>query len=106
MGTIAPKSFYFHLTFLTIAMLILGGMRSVSGAIAGTIAIAVGFELVRGLENGPEVFGVQLPTMFGLTGFFLGAVIVLVLAFRPDGILGNDEFEDYWRLFRARKNKS
>lgn len=104
MGTIAPKSFYFHLTFLTIAMLILGGMRSVSGAVTGTIVVAVGFELVRMLENGPEFLGVQLPTMFGLTGFFLGAIIVLVLALRPDGILGNDEFEDYWRAFREHRN--
>jgi branched-chain amino acid transport system permease protein len=103
MGTIAPKSFYFHLTFLTIAMLILGGMRSVSGAFIGTIVVAIGFEAMRNLENGPEILGLQLPTMFGLTGFFLGAIIVFVLAFRPDGILGNDEFEDHWRAFRANR---
>lgn len=103
MGTIAPKSFYFHQTFLTIAMLILGGMRGVSGAITGTVVVAAGFELVRSLESGPEILGMQLPTMFGLTGFFLGAVIVLALALRPDGLLGNDEFEDYWRNYRRRK---
>lgn len=95
-GTIAPKSFYFHQTFLTVAMLILGGMRSVSGAVTGAIVVAVGFELVRMLENGPEILGVDLPEMFGLTGFFLGAVIVLSLAFRPSGLMGDDEWEDYW----------
>ncbi len=102
MGTIAPNSFYFTQTFLTIAMLILGGMRSVSGAITGTFIVAVGFEFVRTLENGPEILGVQLPTMFGLTGFFLGAIIVIFLALRPDGLLGTDEFEDHWAAFRQR----
>ena len=105
MGTIAPKSFYFHLTFLTIAMLILGGMRSVSGAVIGSLAIALGFELFRMLENGPIIFGLELPTMFGLTGFFLGAIIVVTLAVRPDGILGNEEFEDLWRNFTKEKSK-
>lgn len=96
-GTISPNSFYFNLTFLTIAMLILGGMRSVSGAVTGTIVVAIGFELARGLENGPVILGVNLPEMFGLTGFFLGAVIVLSLAFRPSGLMGNDEWEDHGR---------
>jgi len=101
MGTIAPSSFYFHLTFLTIAMLILGGMRSVSGAIVGSVVVALGFEVMRTLESGPMILSVQLPTMFGLTGFFLGAVIILVLARRPEGILGDREFEDYWRERRT-----
>lgn len=101
MGTISPNSFYFNLTFLTVAMLILGGMRSVSGAVTGAIVVAVGFEVFRGLENGPVVLGFKLPEMFGLTGFFLGTVIVLSLTLRPSGLLANDEFEDYWRRLRA-----
>ena len=101
-GTIAPNSFYFSQTFLTIAMLILGGMRSVSGAITGSIVVAVGFEVFRSLENGPVILGIDLPEAFGLTGFFLGAVIVLSLTFRPMGLMGNDEWEDVWPALRAR----
>lgn len=107
-GTISPNSFYFNLTFLTVAMLILGGMRSVSGAVTGTIVVAVGFELTRNLESGPTVLGIDLPEMFGLTGFFLGAVIVLSLAFRPSGLMGNDEWEEHGRrlIERWRSRKS
>ena len=101
-GTIAPNSFYFNQTFLTIAMLILGGMRSVSGAITGSIVVAVGFEVFRGLENGPVILGVDLPETFCLTGFFLGTVIVLSLTFRPKGLMGNDEWEDFWPALRTR----
>lgn len=100
LGVIGPNSFYFNQTFLTMAMVILGGMRSVSGVVLGTFVISLGNEIVRTLENGPELLGVKLPEMFGLTGFFLGAVIVLTMIFRRNGLLGDMEFEDIWRKWK------
>jgi len=104
-GTISPKSFYFDLTFLTLAMLIIGGMHSVTGAVVGSIVVALGLEVMRFLENGPEIAGVELPQMFGLTGFYLGAVIVLGMAFRSEGIVGPQEIEEWW-MRRRQKAKS
>lgn len=101
MGVIGPNSFYFTQTFLVIAMVILGGVRSVSGVIVGTFFVSVGNELARTLENGPVVFGYDLPEMFGLTGFFLGSVIVLTMVWRRDGLMGDREFEDIFRSWRA-----
>ncbi|MBJ3778471.1 branched-chain amino acid ABC transporter permease [Acuticoccus mangrovi] len=108
LGTIAPTSFYFNQTFLMMAMLLLGGMRSVSGAVCGTIVIALGSEITRTLESGPVLLGIDFPEMFGLTGFFLGAVIVLVMAFRREGILAGEEFEDIWddMTRRLRRDKA
>ena len=103
-GTISPKSFYFDLTFLTLAMLILGGTRSVTGAVVGAIVVTLGFETMRFLENGPELLSFKLPQMFGLTGFFLGAVIVLFMALRPEGIVGDDEVDEIWRRRRRRSS--
>ena len=37
LGAITPKDFYLSLTFTTIAMLVLGGKRSVTGAVAGVV---------------------------------------------------------------------
>jgi branched-chain amino acid transport system permease protein len=99
-GTISPKSFYFDLTFLTLAMLILGGTRSVTGAVVGAIVVTLGFETMRFLENGPELLGFKLPQMFGLTGFFLGAIIVLFMALRPEGLVGDDEVDEIWKRRR------
>lgn len=93
-GTLSPKSFYFDLVFLTLAMLILGGMRSVSGGVIGAIVVTVGFEIMRSLENGPIVIGIDLPEMFGLTGFYLGAIIVGFMALRPEGLVGDDELDE------------
>ncbi|MBZ9772476.1 branched-chain amino acid ABC transporter permease [Mesorhizobium sp. CO1-1-8] len=95
-GTISPNSFYYDLTFLTLAMLILGG-SSVSGAVAGAVVVTFGVEVMRFLENGPVLAGVKLPEMFGLTGLFLGAIIVLCMALRPGGLIGADEIDEIWR---------
>lgn len=96
-GTISPKSFYYDLTFLSLAMLILGGTHSVSGAVCGAIAVTFGFEVMRYLENGPQLAGLKIPEMFGLTGLFLGGIIVLCMALRPAGLIGDDEIDEIWR---------
>jgi len=105
-GTMSPKSFYFEAVFLTLAMLILGGMRSVSGAVIGSIVVTIGFELMRYFENGPEIFGLDLPEMLGLTGFFLGGIIVLFMALRPSGLVGDEELDEFIaRRRRERKER-
>ena len=75
-------------------MLILGGLRSVTGAVFGTLLISIGLEVVRWLETGPQVIGLKLPQMLGLSGLLLGVVIVAVMAFKPNGLMGNREIED------------
>lgn len=97
LGTISARPFYFNFVFLTVAMLILGGLRSVSGAVFGTLLISIGLETIRWLETGPEIVGIQLPQMLGLSGLMLGVVIVGVMAFLPSGLMGNREIEDIIR---------
>lgn len=94
LGTISARPFYFNFVFLTVAMLILGGLRSVTGAVFGTLLISIGLEVVRWLETGPDIVGVKLPQMLGLSGLLLGAVIVVVMAFLPKGLVENREIED------------
>ena len=75
-------------------MLIFGGMRTVTGAVLGTFIISLGLEMVRWLETGPIVLGINLPEVLGLSGITLGAVIVFTMALRPSGIMGEREVED------------
>ena len=97
LGTISARPFYFTHVFLTLAMLILGGMRTVTGAVLGCFLISFGLEGVRFLETGPVVLGIDLPEVLGLSGIALGAVIVLTMALRPTGIMGNREIEELFR---------
>lgn len=100
LGTISARPFYFTHVFLTVAMLILGGMRTVTGAVLGTLLISFGLEGVRYLETGPELLGIRLPELLGLSGIMLGVVIVVTMAFRSSGITGNTEIE---QLFNRRR---
>lgn len=104
LGSISARPFYFHYVFLTVSMLILGGLRRVSGAVIGTLMISLGLELVRWLETGPQIVGVKLPQMLDLSGLLLGVVIVAVMAFRPSGLLGNREIEDVFIRTRNKGN--
>ena len=94
LGTISARPFYFSHVFLTLAMLIFGGMRTVTGAVLGTAVITFGLEGVRTLETGPVIAGIQFPELLGLSGITLGVVIVLTMSLRPGGVLGNAEIEN------------
>jgi branched-chain amino acid transport system permease protein len=86
MGTINLRSFYFNQVFLTLAMLILGGMRTVTGAVLGVVVLSSGMELIRYFEGGPLLLGIQFPEMIGLSGLALGIIIVGFMIWRPDGL--------------------
>ena len=47
LGTISARPFYFNFAFLTVAMLILGGLRSVTGVVLGTLLITIWDGLMR-----------------------------------------------------------
>jgi branched-chain amino acid transport system permease protein len=95
LGVITPKAFYFHLTFALLAMLIVGGMASVSGAVAGAVLVTALIEALRRLEEGFSVGGLNVPPVFGLTVIGLGLAILLVMYRRPQGLLGFAEIEDF-----------
>ena len=73
-GFVAPEDFGIDQTLLFFAMVVIGGMGSIAGAIGGTI-------LVDGLR-------VAASTVSGLSLAILGGVIVLVVLFAPSGLKG------------------
>jgi branched-chain amino acid transport system permease protein len=91
LGTVTPDEFYLHLTLLTLAMLVLGGMASVTGAVLGTVVVYAGSELMADLGEGPVVAGFDLPEIFGLPTLFLGVVILAVMIVRPSGLVNDRE---------------
>ena len=86
----SPTVFYFDLTFRVITMLVVGGMGSVSGSIVG---VAVVLALAEGLRRVEDV-----TLLYGLSGMLLAIFFILVIIFRPDGIMGQREFS-YERLW-------
>jgi branched-chain amino acid transport system permease protein len=83
LGSFNPDVFYLDLTFLTIAMLVVGGVKSLSGAVVGAITITVLTQLLRELESAIERPGVTE------VGFALVAIVILLV--RPSGLTGGRE---------------
>ncbi|MFD1329137.1 branched-chain amino acid ABC transporter ATP-binding protein/permease [Mycoplana ramosa] len=93
-GAFSPKDFYFNMTFMLLAMLILGGITTVSGAVVGAAVIMVIVELLRKLEGGVDLGFLHLPTVFGLTDIGIGLAILLVMYRLQDGLLGVREIDE------------
>jgi branched-chain amino acid transport system permease protein len=90
--TFGPDDFYFNQGFnivlVSIAMLVVGGMSSVTGAVAGCYFITVIYEAFRRWEvNG--LGGVRPPS--GTANFVLAAILLATLILRPRGLTGGKE---------------
>ncbi|MHC9086043.1 branched-chain amino acid ABC transporter ATP-binding protein/permease [Luteimonas sp. RIT-PG2_3] len=94
LGTFSPQKFYFTDTFLLLAMLIVGGMGSVSGAVAGTALITLIAELLRHAEGGLQLFGMQTPPLFGAAQIGIALAILLVMSRRREGLVGDREWDE------------
>ncbi|MEM6662091.1 MAG: branched-chain amino acid ABC transporter ATP-binding protein/permease [Pseudomonadota bacterium] len=91
LGAFSPASFYLSLVFAQVAMLIVGGMATISGAVTGVVAITLLQDGVRRLEGGITIFGQEMPAVFGLTTVAVGISILLIIWLRPAGLVGGQE---------------
>ncbi len=98
-GVVTPDTFYLSLTFITLSMLVVGGMSSLSGAVLGVLILSSLIQALRWLEAGVEIGTVEFALPNGLQEIALGIVMVVILAFRPTGIMGNKEL--IWPRARA-----
>jgi branched-chain amino acid transport system permease protein len=92
LGTLAVSEFWLDMTFLTLAMLVVGGMRSLTGAVVGTLVVSAVRELLRAFERGADFNGVNIHAPEGTQEIWLAMVLLAILIFRPQGIVGDREF--------------
>jgi branched-chain amino acid transport system permease protein len=91
-GVLTPSTFYFGVTVTTLTMLVLGGARSVFGAVCGTLAVGAVSEALRNLEEGANLFGlVRIGETPGLAAVGLGLILLVTIIALPDGITGGRE---------------
>lgn len=90
-GVVTPDTFYLGLAFITLAMLVVGGMSSLSGAVIGVLSLSVLIQVLRWLEGGVTVGESTFALPGGLQEIGLGALMILILMFRPAGIMGARE---------------
>ena len=105
-GTLSPDTFYFAASVTAITMLVVGGARSVLGAVVGALAVATVNELLRNLEEGASVLGVvSIGNTPGLAAIGLGLILLAAMIALPEGLTGGreaGELEPVRRWLRSR----
>jgi branched-chain amino acid transport system permease protein len=92
------ETVYLDLTFVTLAMLVIGGATSLWGAVVGALTVSALDSFLAEAENGLSVLGRTLDLPAGTRVVVVGALMALVLILRPSGLTGGREF----RLLRRR----
>ncbi len=88
-GSFGASAFYLSTTFLILAMLVIGGARSVSGAVIGVFTITLLSELLRAAEAAINVGGAI--SVSGATSLLISLLMLIALIVRPGGLMGGRE---------------
>lgn len=90
-GTFNPDAFFLTATFTTVAMLVVGGRLSLSGAVLGVVFLTWVREGLRQIERGVTLGPVEISTAAGLQEVGVALAMLLVLLTRPQGLTNGRE---------------
>jgi branched-chain amino acid transport system permease protein len=82
---------YLDLTFITLAMLVVGGSGSLLGAVVGALALNGLYSFLQAATNTVDMFGWNLTVPAETAEIVLGCLMALVLILRPSGLTGGRE---------------
>jgi len=102
-GNLAPQSFTFVRSFEVVAMVVLGGMGSISGSVIAATVLTLLPEALRSLP--PVTIGSMTIDLVNLRMVFYSLALIALMLSRPRGLFGTTEI---WDLIvnRLRKSKS
>jgi branched-chain amino acid transport system permease protein len=103
LGSITTEQVYLELTFITLAMLVIGGVGSLSGAVLGALSVSALDSFLGEAEDGVGLGGVTIDLPQGTRLILLGAIMATVLILRPSGITGGRELGLGWLRRRRRR---
>ncbi len=86
--TFTPSEFYLEATFMIIAMVVVGGLGSLTGTVLGVVLISVLDDLLGRAQDG-GLLGISLPA--GSAALGVAILLLAMLIKRPDGLTGGRE---------------
>jgi branched-chain amino acid transport system permease protein len=86
--TFTPSEFYLEATFMIIAMVVVGGLGSLTGTVLGVVVISVLDDLLGRAQDG-GLLGISLPAGSAAVG--VAVLLLAMLIKRPDGLTGGRE---------------
>ncbi len=102
----SPYSFYLPAMFVFLAMLVIGGPQSVSGAVIGTVLVTILREGLRSIENNVNMSRILPSSLVGFTEVVMACLLIVILILRPSGIMGGRElvWEDIASLAKRKRS--
>ncbi|RFB87066.1 inner-membrane translocator [Rhizobium leguminosarum bv. trifolii] len=91
-GVLSVDSFHVGATSMALAMLVVGGRNSLSGAVAGGLLVALAMVFLRHVEQGINLGASKFSLPGGSQELAIAALMLLVLVRRPLGLMGFLEF--------------
>ena len=91
------NQFFFAITFALLAMLVIGGRTSVTGAVTGAAIITFMTDTLARVEQGVSIGPWELPRITGTVQFVIALLIIITLILRPEGIFDRWEIDDLLR---------
>ncbi len=91
------NQFYFSITFALLAMLVIGGRTSLTGAVAGAAIVTFLTDTLARVEQGVAIGPWELPRVTGTVQFAIALLIIVTLILRPEGLFDRWEIDDLLR---------
>ena len=91
-GTVQVQDYYLGFTFMTLAMLVIGGSGSLWGAVLGTIVLATVGQVLLYMEQSRRIFGVTIHIPNGTRAIVIALSLVGMLLWRTSGLTKGNEF--------------
>ena len=99
-GFVSPESFVFLESAVILAIVVLGGMGSLTGIAIAAIVMVGGTELLREMEFLKHIFGPDFtPELYRMLLF--GLAMIVVMLFKPRGFVGSRQPTAFLKESRA-----
>ena len=99
LSTIDPKMFNFLLTFNVLMFVVAGGLGSLTGSLLGATVITILLEWLRAIEEPMDLGFIEIPGIPGMRMVVLSLVLLAIILYRREGIMGTRELT--WKSMGA-----
>jgi branched-chain amino acid transport system permease protein len=93
--------FTFSLTYNIVLMVVLGGSGSITGSCISAVVITAAMEALRFLDQSMDFGFFVTPALPGLRMVVFSVLLMIVIIFRQEGLMGRKEFN--WDMITDNK---
>jgi branched-chain amino acid transport system permease protein len=104
--SVDPTMFRFLFTFQILLIVVLGGMGSLTGSVISAVVITIMMEVLRFVESPMHILGIIIPGLPGMRMVIFAILLLLVILFYRQGLMGTREFNWDWVLDKLAVFKS